>query len=336
MRIQIAAAILMVTAAGCSRIEDETEPQSTAVAHGFAALDLVSPATCQPRLGKLRQCVIAPLVYDAPPIDTAVPLRTAVRRQISGNCSSPYALAVSVAVDSVPPTNLPFLSQSELVLRLPDGAAVDTVRVSDASPWTNVAVFADTCRASLTISANEIDVDTKQQAEAILAAIEVDLADAEREVRNYEALLALQAAYEFTRTVAASFHQELTNETMQELRAAALAAGPAMEIAALGCGDALDQPQRDTLFRLYLSLVALGDPVTWQNPDGTTKTLAQFYGADAASVLAKLQSLANLANPSLEAEFRAGLQMATTQRIHLQQKRSLALVQLAPWLGATP
>jgi hypothetical protein len=335
MRILVVAT-LVAAMAGCSRLDDEAEPELITVAHGFAALDLISPITCQQRLGKLRQCVIAPSVYDVPPIDTAVPLRTTIRRQMSGACSTPYALAVAIAVDNKPPTNFPFLSQSELVLRQPDGAPVEKVRVSDASTWTTIAVFADTCRVSLTITPNEVDVDTTQQAQAILAAIELELADAEREVRNYEALLALQAAYEFTQTVAASFHQELTNETMQELRAAALDAGPAMETAAFGCGDALDQQQRDTLFRLYLSLVALGDPSTWQNPDGTTKTLAQFYGPDATAVLAKIQTLASQANPSLEAQFQAGLQAATTEHIRLQQKRTLALEQLAPWLGGTP
>jgi hypothetical protein len=333
MRILMAAA-LAASGFACARHSDEVKYD--VLANGFTAVDLISPATCQLQLGKLRQCAIAPVLHDAPPMDTAVPLRTVARRQISGNCSTQFPLAVAIALDDAPGTNLAFLSQSQLTLRQPGGGVASRVSVSDASPWTGTAVFADSCRVSLTITANEIDVDTVQQAEAILASIEQELAAAALDVRNYETLLALQAAYSFTRAVAESFHQELTNATMQVLRQEALDAAPALQIAALACSESLSQEQRDTLFELLVSMVALGDPAAWQNPDGSTRTLEQFYGPGAAEVLAQLEELASQANPDLETEFRLGLEAAAAEHVRLQQKRALAIQQLAPWLGGEP
>jgi hypothetical protein len=240
---------------------------------------------------------------------------------------------VAIALDGAAPASLAFLSQSQLTLRRSDGGPVQRVTVTDSSSWTSTVVFADTCRVSATITSNQVDVDTTQQAEALLAVIDQELAGAQRDVRNYETLLALQSAYAFTRSVASSFHQELTSETMQVLRRAAIAAAPAMQIAALGCGDALSQEQRETLFQLVISMVALGDPAAWLNPDGTTKTLEQFYGAGAAEVLAQLEVLAGQADPDLETEFHRGLDAAALEVVRLQQKRSLAVQQLAPWLG---
>lgn len=331
----LAALAAAVPACGFSG-EPERSASSTTALQGFAAFDLISQATCQLQLNRLKQCVIAPSLHDAAPIDTAVPLRTVVRRQMSGACSTQFALALGIALDGGPASNFAFLSQSEQILRRTDGGPVAQFAVNDASPWTSTAVFDSSCRITLTIHPNEVDVDTVQQAEALLAQIDLELAGAERDVRNYEALVALQAAYTFTRAVANSFHQELSNETMQALRQAAIAAAPAMEIAALGCGDALSEAQRNALFELYVSMVALGDPSSWQNPDGTPKTLEDFYGPGAAEVLAQLEALANQANPDLEAEFRAGLEAAAAERVRVQQKRALALLQLAPWLGATP
>lgn len=341
MMRRVIAAVLAAGGAACASHGDssgdlQTGAQASPILNGFTAIDLISPATCQLQLSKLRQCVIAPSSSVAQPMDTGVPLRTVVQRQLSGTCSTQFPLAVAVKLDDADGVNLAFLSQSQLILRRPDGGVAQHVDVNDASPWTATATFADTCRISITIAPNQVDVDTPQQAQAILAAIDLDLGRANTDVRNYQALLALQAAYTFTRSVAESFHEELTNDTMQALRQAAIDAAPAMQIAALGCGDALSDQQRDTLFQLYVSLVVLGDPSAWQNPDGTPKTLEQFYGPGAAAVLQQLQDLANQANPDLETEFRNGLQGATAEQVRLQQKRALAVLQLAPWLGGAP
>jgi hypothetical protein len=338
---KVIAAVAAAAGVACAPHNDSngdfrTSSEATPILNGFVAIDLISPVTCQLQLSKLRQCVIAPSRNDALPMDTAVPLRTVVQRQMSGNCSTQFALAVAVKLDDADGVNLPFLSQSQLIVRRPDGGVAQHVNISDASPWTSTAVFADTCRISIAITPNEIDVDTPQQAHAILAAIDQDLARADTDVLNYQALLALQAAYTFTRSIAESFHEELTNDTMQALRRAAIDAAPAMQIAALGCGDALSEEQRDTLFQLYVSLVVLGDPSAWQNPDGSTKTLEQFYGPGGAAVLQQLQDLASHANPDLETEFRQGLESATQEQIRLQQKRALAVQQMAEWLGGAP
>jgi hypothetical protein len=313
---------------------DGSEP--VAIAKGFAAIDLISPATCQLKNGKLRQCVIAPATHVSPPFDAAVPLRTVVRRVQQGTCSTQYPLRVAIALDGGAETMFGILADPPLTLRASGGGVVGQVAVHDASTWTPYAIFDGSCRIALEITSNEVDVDTVQQAEGILAAIDQELAAAQTDQRNYEALLALQAAYAFTHAVAASFHAELTSDTMQELRQAALDAAPSLETAVMGCGDALSEAQRDTLFQLYVTMVALGDPASWQNPDGSTKTLEQFYGPGAAAVLAQLEALGDNANPDLETQYRNGLQAAAAEVARLTQKRALAVQQLAPWLGGAP
>jgi len=334
-------ALVAATGAACAPHIDTSEDlgasaQASSVISGSVSIDLISLATCQAQLSKLKQCATAPFASDITPIDTGVPLRTVVDRQISGNCSTPFPLAIAVALDDGAGTNLAFLSQSQLVVRRRDGEVARHLTIADASPWTATATFADTCRVSITVTPNQVDVDTPQQAQAILAAIDQDLQRANTDVRNYQALLALQAAYTFTRAVAESFHEELTNDTMQALRQAAIDAAPAMQVAALSCSDALSEDQRFALFNLYVSLVALGDPSAWQNDDGTTKTFEQFYGPSAAAVLQQIQALASQANPDLQTQYSQGLQAATQQQIALRQKRALAVQQLVPWLGGAP
>jgi hypothetical protein len=333
-------AMMALGGAACTpHTDSDSEPnsvQESPILSGFVAIDLISPTTCQLVNSRLRQCVIAPTTNVALPIDTAVPLRTVVQRQMSGTCSTQFPLAVAVKLDDAAGVNLPFLSQSQMALRRQDGGVVHQVSVSDASSWTPTATFDGSCRVAITITPNDIDVDTQQQAQAIVAAIDQELTRANTDVRNYQALLALQAAYNFTHAVAASFFEELTNDTMQALRQAAIDAAPAMQIAALGCGDALTDDQRNTLFNLYVSMVALGDPNSWRNPDGTPKTLEQFYGPGATAVLQQLQDLASHANPDLETEFRQGLEGATAEQVRLQQKRALAVQQLTAWLGGVP
>ncbi len=314
-------------------VEHGTDVQAVV---GAASIDLISPATCVLINGKLRQCAVAPQTVALPALETAVPLRTVVRRIRSGNCSTQYPLAVHVRVDDAPEVKLSYLSESQVVLRRPGGAISSSFGIRDGSSWTPFLAIDGSCRVSLVVDSNEVDVDTVEQAQALLAAIDQELAAARTDVRNYEALLALQAAYTFTRAVASSFHAELTSDTMQALRQAAIDAAPAMEEAAMGCGDALSEPQRDTLFQLYVSLVALGDPQSWQHPDGSPRTLADFYGEGAAEVLAQLEQLAANASPDLETEFRVGLEAAAAEVVRLEQRRALAVQQLEPWLGGAP
>jgi hypothetical protein len=329
-------------AAACSPYESDEHAVEAEVATTPAALttaavvDLLSPSTCVLSNGKLRQCAIAPRTVPLPVIDTAVPLRTVVRRVVSGTCSTPYPLAVSLRVDSEPEATLRFLSEPQLILRRADGDRATSLSLRDGTTWTAFTIVDGSCRVSLEVDANEVDIDTRQQAEAALARIDLDLVDARERQRTYDALLALQAAYTFTRAVAASFHAELTNDTMQALRQAAIDAAPALEVAALGCGGEADGEPSAALIDLYVSMVALGDPASWRNPNGTTRTLADFYGAGAAAVLARIEELAAQANPDLETEYRNELTQAAADVARLEQQRSLAQTQLAPWLGGTP
>lgn len=314
-------------------LPDEEVATSTTELTSAAVVDLISPATCTLANGKLRQCAIAPRTIPLPTTATAVPVRTVVRRVMTGTCSTAYPLAVALRVDGGPEATFRFLSDPQIVLRRPDGARVAELSLRDGSTWTPFLVVDGTCRVKLEVDSNEPDVDTRQQAEAELARVDLALLEARERRRTYDGLLAFQSAYTFTRAVAASFHAELTNDTMQTLRQAAIDAAPALETAAMGCGDS--GPDQ-TLFDLYVSLVALGDPATWLNPDGTTKTLAQFYGPGSSAVLARIEELAAQANPDLRTEYEAALAQAEADVATLEQQRALAEMQLAPWLEGAP
>jgi len=336
---RIGSVLAVALLAGCTAWEEGDElgadDASTTASPitSAAVVDLISPATCVLSNGKLRQCVIAPRTISLPVSDTAVPVRTVVRRVMSGNCSTPYPVAVAVRVDGDSETTMRFLSEPQIVLRRPDGARAVEVSLRDVTTWTPYLVVDGSCRVRLEVDSNEPDVETRQQAEAALARYDLAILNARERRRTYEALLAFQSAYTFTRALADSFHVELTNDTMQALRQAAIAAEPALANAAMGCGGG--EPD-ETLAELYISLVALGDPGTWLNPDGSTRTLAQFYGADASAVLARIEELTAQANPDLRTEYEEARAQAEVDLTTLEQQRSLAHVQLAPWLEGAP
>jgi hypothetical protein len=138
MRILIATA-LAVTVPACDRHSSDDITDEN-VFNGFLAADLISPATCQQQNSKLLQCVIPPIHHDAPIMDTAVPLRTVIRRLSSGNCSTQFPLSVSASLDGAEGITLSYLSQSQLILRRVDGGVASHVTITDSSPWTPTAV----------------------------------------------------------------------------------------------------------------------------------------------------------------------------------------------------
>jgi hypothetical protein len=330
MRLKLPLTALI--AASCTDTAQPTNGTQEAQHKTYASQVLISPDSCELITNRLRRCRINPAAHSVPSIDTAVPLRTSIRSQRTGNCSSPYALAVDISVEEGRTERLQYLSSSEIFLRTQSGGATSQIQIQDASPWTQTATFDSSCRISLEIQANEPDIDTREDALGVLAQIEAQLAAARTEHQNYEQLLALQAAYNFTRAIANSFHVELSNETMQALRQAALEAAPAIESAITSCGDALSDGQRETLFSMYVSMVALGDPSSWEHDDGSTRTLDEFYGPAGAEVVARLQELAENADPSLEAVYRQGLELASAEVVRLTAKLALAQLQLAEWL----
>lgn len=301
------------------------------VTHAADAYDLISPARCELRFNRLMNCQLPQVSLTTPTAETAVPLRTTLRSVVSGNCSTQYPLEARAETAGAPPVFLPYLQNNkEVRLRADGGAPVSAFTLSDASTWTPSAVLDASCRIMLDVRWNEVDVSSTGEAQALVTALNAEIAAAESHADRMEELMLYQRAYAFMSSLADRFRVELSNESMQELRAAALEAGPAMESMILDCGD-LSFEERLALLRLHSSLWVLGQPEDWQRPDGTVMTLEDHLGPGAAEIMARLNAI--LAHQGENPPDYAQLyEAAKTEAIRLKNKKSLALAQLAPWL----
>ncbi|RKH21796.1 hypothetical protein D7X74_00240 [Corallococcus sp. CA047B] len=299
-------------------------------AYAADVVDLISPARCELRFNRLVNCHINPQQLSTPTAETAVPLKTALRSVVSGNCSTQYTLEARAEAAGASPALIPYLRGTEVLLRGPGGAPVGNLTLSDNSTWTPSAVLDGSCRISLEVRWNEVDVVSTAEAQALITALDAQIATAQDHSDRMEELMLYQRAYAFMHSLADRFRVELSNPTMQELRAAALESTPALESMVLSCGD-LSIEERLALLRLHAELWVLGKPEDWQRPDGTVMTLEDHLGTGAAEILARLNAI--LARQTQNPPDYAQLyEDAKTEVIRLQNKKLLALTQLDPWL----
>lgn len=335
MRIRCAAALLAAVV-GCSAEHDAALPTAVQLLGSQFTLDVISTGNCQLLNGRLRKCTIAPRAFFAPEVEHAVPKRTVLRRVASGNCSTPYALEVTVSAPELQEERrLQFLHEPHVIVRAPGGEPISELGVRDSSPWTGIATFDQSCAIRVEISVNEPDVDTVEQAQAIVDSIELARQTAVRERDNNQQLLLFHASYVFLQSVAANLHAEITNDMMQQLRAAHLAALDAFDdlAASPSCASALGNGV-DKILDVADAMFILGDPSDWQNADGTTKTLADLYSElGGAGVVAQIEALAAQANPALTEQYETAYQSAALRVAELEAKAALAAQELAPWLG---
>ncbi|NMO20263.1 hypothetical protein HPC49_22690 [Pyxidicoccus fallax] len=293
-------------------------------------IDLISPTRCELRFNRLLNCRINPLTLSTPTAETAVPLRTALRSVVSGNCSTQYPLEAKAEAPGAAPVVIPYLRGTEVQLRGPGGAPVGTFTLSDNSTWTPSAVLDGSCLIKLEVRWNEVDVSSAAEAHALIAQIDSAITAAENHAARMEELMLYQKAYSFMHSLADRFRVELSNETMQELRAAALESGPALESMILNCAD-LSFEERLALLRLHGGLWVLGKPEDWQRPDGTVMTLEDHLGPNAAEILSRLNAIIDrqTENPP---DYEQLYEDAVTEVTRLKNKKLLAQAQLAPWL----
>lgn len=305
-----------------------------------AYVDLISPSTCTPNAGRLTQCTIAPRTLQGTPFETAVPMRTVVKRNMSGNCSTQYPLEVTFTPPGEPAVRYTYISQAETVIRGLNRPLLTSMEMTDTSPWTRYAAVNETCRISLDILWNQVDVDTAEQAQAILAPLETALATEQANLANLEALLDYSTLFDFTAAVFANFEQQLTNSTMQFLRAQANAASSVVMEFTSNCnprdaqGNLIVTPQERVLLANYLySLGTLGSNDDWKNPDGTPKTLADFFGEeDGAREL--FLKLSTRSDEGATEEYQTAVNQARGRVLAAQHKVNVAKAQLAQWLPA--
>jgi hypothetical protein len=308
--------------AGCTRSE-----QTVA-----AIVDLISPSTCTLQSSRLVNCAIKRQTLTETPFETAVPLRTTVASRIGGTCPTRWPLQVALSGDGQTPVTLAYYLGGQAVLRRSDGGVISSIAVSDDSTWTGHAVFDASCRISLEVSPNEVDVAGKADAQAIIDRLTKDVAAKQATRDNYRALDLYHQAYVFLRNVADNFLGQLTNDQMQELRSAAVDAQPSLEALITSC-DNLTQDQRMALLRLELGLAALGHPEDWVNADGSKKTLKDFLGGADQQVLSAIDQLDGNGDGGTPPNYDGLYKQAEADYQAALNKLRLAQQQLAPYLS---
>lgn len=329
--------------AGSPEAEQRLAPQTSLAASctgpdcpGFQqSMELIGTGTCDLILNRLRNCQTPDGTIFPPAIDSAVPLRTVIRPVKSGACSTSYSLQLKVTSPQLQEVHqFRYIEGQVLALRAPTGAPIEELALTDGSQWTGIASFAMPCTITAALVINEPDVDSAAEAQALLDSIQARLDDAIAERDAYEQLLLFVGAYDFLRAVADNLYGELTNDMMQALRAEYVAAMPAFN--ALAASDVCTTDlgaDAGALLSLAGSLFALGDASDWQNPDGTTKTLADLYTEFRGDgVVAQIEALAESADPALEQQYLDAFDAAAVKVAELEADLALARVQLDYWL----
>jgi hypothetical protein len=328
-------AILGIVATGfaCSGISPDIENvgQSEARLTG-PSVDLISPSTCTLRFGRLSKCAIPPQTVELVAFDSAVPLRTRVVASRAGDCFTQNTMGITVGAEGADDVQFDYLRQPSVTLRRRDSGLIANIRVKDGSPWTSQAFFDQGCRASVMIYANEPDVSSKAEAQAIVDAIARELAEKTATRDRLQELTLYHRAFQFLKSIAENFRVELTNETVQALRDSAAASVGSISKLASACDPSLDDADRQNLLVLYMSLPQLGSASDWRNADGSPKTLAQFVGPSNQAVFETVQRLAAKHETDGGSTFDADYTAAVTAALRLQEKLARAKAQLQDWL----
>jgi len=294
--------------------------------------DLISPATCKSSNGRLIECKIPTVTLSGTVAETAVPMRTAVRVVKKGDCTTQYPLEVSLAVTGETAVRLLYLKDASVTLRRSEGQSIPKVKVTDSSTWTKNLNVPSTCRLSLSVTANEVDVSSKKEAQALIADIEAELAAKRTEAEWYGHLIQYHRAFLFLESVAENFHGELTNDVIQELRSGAESALSSLSMLSSECDDKMDDTDRQNIMLLLMSLPQLGSAEDWKNPDGSTKSLADLMGPEAQDIYLTVDKLARENDSATGSNYDAGYKTASEQAAALEYKLALAKTQLAAWL----
>ena len=315
-------------------------PTIEVVEAGFEVTkDLISPANCALSASRLRNCVFPSVHWTPTTFPTAVPMRTTVLTQVSGNCSTQFPLEVTFQAPGMSDTAMPFLSNRSLKLRRTAGQEFSDITFIDLSPWTSTATFDQSCRVSLRITFNDIDADSNNDAVAILARLEHERAEDTRLRDRAVQLVAFANAFDFVQELLGAFHRELTNEQMRDLRQLSIDNADVMAELIGECDvvrpDGTHFPtdeQRQGLTDLFLGLGTLGDPSVWNHPDGSPITIAEFLGPDQAQILASLNEIINATGGTNPAVYAAEAAAASALVADVEARIALAQQQLAAWL----
>lgn len=296
---------------------------------------LISASNCVLRGSRLTSCAIADRTIPGLVVETAVPLRTVFTVHKSGNCSTQYPLEVTLSQPGEPDVKLQYLSTPSVAVRRRDGQNIPFINLKDSSSWTKYAALDASCMITLSSAWNQPDVDTKEQAQAIIDALTKDLADKTRIRDRYSDLISYQKAFDFLNAYVGALYTELTNDAMQKLRADGQAAKPVLMkmVGSDTCSGTLSDGDLSAVVSLYESLAALGDPASWQNDAGKTMTLAEKMGPEAAKIVDVAKKLSQAHSSDAGTGYEAEYNQAAQDVQRATDKLNLAKKQLANWLN---
>jgi hypothetical protein len=296
--------------------------------------DLISANRCQLQNNRLVNCSIPAQTLNFTQFETAVPLRTTVVSLIRGTCPVNYPLQVGLSADGAAAQNFAYYRGGQTVVRRPDGAPILNLAITDSSAWTTHAVFDPSCQMSLSLTPNEIDVSSKAEAQAILDNLQADLSAKANTAQRYQELMLYAKAFNFLKAVSESFLGQLSDDSLQAMRASAQEAQPALEQVITDC-NSLTPDQKRNLFKLAMALGKLDHPEDWLNADGSRKTLRDFLGADDQKVIDTISQLAASAasGDGGVVDYDALYHQAALDVVNAQKKIDLAKHQLASFLN---
>ena len=297
-----------------------------------STLSLISSQSCTLQNGRLVNCTIAPQTATFEPMQTAVPLRTVVAAQLNGTCPTRWALQVGLSADGQAASNFAYYRGGQTYVRRSDGGPIAALAVTDSSAWTRYAVFDQSCTIDLNFTPNQIDVDTKEQAQAIIAQLTAAVQSASVIVSRYSDLVLYSQAYQLMKSLATNFYNQLTNDQMQDLRNQAAAADPVLIKLAISCGADVTDDDRANIIALHDALGVLGDSSAWIDPaTGQLKSISDFLGDKSKAIIDTVDKLSQRVGSTPE-DYQQGLSDAQAALVAAQAKLDLATHQLASLL----
>jgi hypothetical protein len=303
--------------------------------------DLISKERCvwrrpPPELsaGQLIECQIPTTSWKRPKMVTAIPLRTVLKVNREGDCSKPFpfSLEISTEVPGEMPYQLRFIENDKVIIRRRGGAPVEELKLFDsASFWTSKAAFYDSCNYSLNITFNEPDVDSKEQAQAIILNISDRLKKKAQEEQLYADLLLYSKAYLFLNDIVEIYWNQLTQERMQELRERSQTAIPLLQKMILELSVKLTDGELKLMNELYQSLRTMDDSTQWKKEDGSYMSLQEYLGNRAETILQTVNKIS--ANQKSLEEYQRIYQQASMEKKAIEADLQLAMQQLSDKLG---
>lgn len=315
----------------------ENSPRSALVEeHNTAlssALPLISSTNCTLQNSRLVNCSITPQSMTFEPMETAVPLRTVVAAQLSGTCPTRWPLQVGLSADGEPSSDFAYYKGGQTYVRRINGGAIASLSVADSSAWTRYAVFDQSCNIALNFTPNQIDVDTKEQAQAIIAQLAADVQNKSIVVSRYSDLVLYSQAYQLMKSLATNFYNQLTNDQMQDLRNQAAAADPVLIKLAINCAADVTDGDRQNIIALHDALGVLGDSSAWLDPTtGKLKSINDFLGDKSKAILDTVDKLSQRVGSTPD-DYQKGLTDAQAALVAAKAKLDLATHQLASLLN---